>query len=132
MTNNLTPYDTGARLEPKLWVTSTSGTLGNASDFGKVDFENDESSTELTIYVEPDADSVNVVNIEVHFGDFHIEVAEEGRYIPVEVERSTVMDAITAVSAFGLDPWDALLRIAEHVGLVVDEDETGARYVANP
>ena len=50
----LTPYDTGERLEPKLWVGSTQGvgSQNDRDDWGKVDFDNDESSTELTIYVE--------------------------------------------------------------------------------
>lgn len=53
----LTPYDTGARLEPKPWVKD--GDTGNEyirpaipDDYGKVDFDDDEGATVLTVYVE--------------------------------------------------------------------------------
>lgn len=49
----LTPYDKGTRLEPRTWVTSTAGvTRDNADDFGKVDFDNEESSTVATLWIE--------------------------------------------------------------------------------
>ncbi|MFH6680985.1 hypothetical protein [Clavibacter michiganensis] len=43
MTRILTPYDTGARLEPQLWPK------GDADTFGLVDFDDDESHTVLTV-----------------------------------------------------------------------------------
>ncbi len=46
MTRTLTPYDTGARLEPQLWPK------GDADTFGLVDFDDDESHTVLTVHVE--------------------------------------------------------------------------------
>lgn len=50
----LTPYDTGARLEPKLWVNPVSidraALLGE--DYGKVDFDNDEGATEFVVHAE--------------------------------------------------------------------------------
>jgi hypothetical protein len=50
---SLTPYDTGERLEPKTWVTSTAGlTKDNANDFGKVDFDADDGSTVATLWIE--------------------------------------------------------------------------------
>ncbi|KSU51573.1 hypothetical protein [Microbacterium enclense] len=46
-THRLTPYDTGDRLEPQLWP------LGEDPDsYGRVDFDNDESATIFTAYVE--------------------------------------------------------------------------------
>ena len=53
MTRNLTPYDTGDRLEPKIWVASTSAvTRDNGDDFGKVDFDDDTSETVATLWLE--------------------------------------------------------------------------------
>jgi len=52
-TSNLTPYDTGERLEPRTWVTSTAGvTKDNADDFGKVDFDADDGRTVATLWIE--------------------------------------------------------------------------------
>ena len=48
---NLTPYDRGTRLEPQLRP------LGDDPDsYGRVDFDNDESATVLTAYVEREGD----------------------------------------------------------------------------
>lgn len=57
--HELTPYDTGDRLEPQLWPT------GDADTFGRVDFENDEASTIATAYVarEGDAHVLHVDNL---------------------------------------------------------------------
>jgi hypothetical protein len=44
----LTPYDTGVRLEPRLWRPDPT----DHDSYGRVDFENDESTTEMTVYVE--------------------------------------------------------------------------------
>lgn len=57
----LTPYDTGDRLEPHPWVRSTSvapmprlteGGLVTVDDFGRVDFDDQESRSVLSVYVE--------------------------------------------------------------------------------
>lgn len=62
----LTPYDTGERLEPRPWVSKIVGLIGQNRDmFGKVDFDNDESATEFTIYVERKNGQL-VINIEAH------------------------------------------------------------------
>jgi len=68
----LTPYDTGERLEPRLWVSRTAGLTDNNRDmFGKVDFENDESATEITIYVER-KDGQRIIHIEDHTGELSV------------------------------------------------------------
>lgn len=61
----LTPYDTGARLEPKVWQVNRLDLVNperkdGADRYGKVDFELDDSSTALTIYVTQDADGITV------------------------------------------------------------------------
>lgn len=55
----LTPYDTGARLEPRLWPVATLRQTGirretgdPESHYGKVDFDNDFGETVFTAWVE--------------------------------------------------------------------------------
>jgi hypothetical protein len=59
----LTPYDQGTVLEPRTWVTSSSGVTrdgGNIDDFGRVDFDNDEGSTEFAgLRILPDREHVH-------------------------------------------------------------------------
>jgi hypothetical protein len=50
MTRDLTPYDTGSRLEPLPHVRY--GAAARDEDVGRVDFDNEESSTVLAAYVE--------------------------------------------------------------------------------
>lgn len=84
MTNTLTPYDRGVRAEPKVWSHVTRHALSGMSPieleleedkFGKVDFENDESSHVGTIWLENAGEGYVVhiagmddVRIEVHGG----------------------------------------------------------------
>ena len=49
MTLNLTPFDTGERLEPHVWAGAQGG------DLGKVDFDDDEGRTVVTVYGERSA-----------------------------------------------------------------------------
>jgi hypothetical protein len=49
----LTPYDKGARAEPKVWEARHRE---SDDDFGKVDFDDDESSTVATLWIEKGAD----------------------------------------------------------------------------
>lgn len=54
-----TPYDTGARLEPKVWVqdgvTSPDGRArpAEAEDYGRVDFDADDGTTLVTLHLQP-------------------------------------------------------------------------------
>lgn len=59
----LTPYDSGEVLEPRVWVdprTRRAGTGGNRpaepNDWGKVDFDNDEGATEVVVWVSRGSD----------------------------------------------------------------------------
>lgn len=65
LTDRLTPFDNGTRLEPRPWVRKAGGTWFAGSDpvrraddddFGRVDFDNDEGGTVCVVYVEPIAD----------------------------------------------------------------------------
>jgi len=64
------PYDTGAILEPKVWANTNA----QYERFGRVDFENDEGGTEVTVWVErgPDGPIVHVIE-----HGFEITVVEE-------------------------------------------------------
>ncbi len=46
MSQNLTPYDTGERFQPRVWVASPT----RPDSYGRVDFENDEGATDLTAF----------------------------------------------------------------------------------
>lgn len=50
----LTPYDTGARLQPKPWHTQPANLPDpeEVDRYGRVDFDNDEGRTVLSAYVE--------------------------------------------------------------------------------
>lgn len=58
MNARLTPYDDGTRLEPHVWVRGDVATPGGLprrteeDDYGRVDFDDDEGRTVLTLYVE--------------------------------------------------------------------------------
>lgn len=62
MSERLTPYDTGERLETHVWVKGEMATPGGLprrvirDDYGRVDFENEEGVTVLTALVERTAD----------------------------------------------------------------------------
>lgn len=62
----LTPYDTGARCEPKSWVTygTNVSALSPAENFGKVDFNDDTDETVCTTYVEKNADGTHTVHVQ--------------------------------------------------------------------
>ena len=53
---DLTPYDTGRRAEPRLWVTAERGDPRSTDDYGKVDFDGEEDFTIATLYMEREAD----------------------------------------------------------------------------
>ncbi|HEY0637952.1 MAG TPA: hypothetical protein VGD67_09920, partial [Pseudonocardiaceae bacterium] len=62
----LTPYDTGDRLEPVPWVRDgITGTErprpSEPDDYGRVDFDNEESASLLGVHVERDGDGYRMV-----------------------------------------------------------------------
>ncbi|CAM5539976.1 hypothetical protein [Leifsonia shinshuensis] len=70
-----TPYDTGARLEPHVWVhdgiTSPDGLSrdAEADDYGRVDFDDDEGTTIATLWIEgspTSAEEVFVLKLDVN------------------------------------------------------------------
>jgi len=62
----LSPYDTGARCEPRVWLpygTEVTPTTP-AENFGKVDFDDDEGSTVCVVLVERGKDGVHTVRVD--------------------------------------------------------------------
>lgn len=66
MTSTLTPYDTDTVYEPQLWVEA--GTYALDDSYGRVDFENSESATVLTLLVAPH-DSQHAIKVEISEGE---------------------------------------------------------------
>lgn len=86
MTNHEpTPYDTGARMEPRTWVDA-EGIAGEenrrpatADDYGRVDFE-EFDLTAATVWMEPDGLGGYVLHVTAHV---------EGISIALDGERIT-------------------------------------------
>lgn len=78
MSKNPTPYDTGERAEPQLWVSSaTPGQSPEENErdrYGKVDFENDSSQTLCTVYVEKNPDGTHTVHVQSMCADDELTV----------------------------------------------------------
>lgn len=66
-TQALTPYDTGDRLEPHPWVkkhTRAAPWETVEDDYGRVDFEDDEGSTVVSLYVGRTDDGSHELHVE--------------------------------------------------------------------
>jgi Cu/Zn superoxide dismutase len=62
------PYDTGARCEPKLWQPNSEAVAevmrsGEAGDIGNVDFTNGENGTVVTVHVSRSDDGMYTVHL---------------------------------------------------------------------
>lgn len=79
----LNPYDTGERLEPHVWVNGEVVSPGGLprrtteDDYGRVDFDADDGTTILTLYIER-ADNGYTLNIN-HHGDDYLRVTGANR-----------------------------------------------------
>jgi hypothetical protein len=81
----LTPYDTGERLEPSAWVSPDRRRPAEdeRDRYGKVDFDNDESATIVVIHVER-KDGKHTVVIDPMGDSDEIEIIFNGdRMVPV-------------------------------------------------
>lgn len=66
----LTPYDTGARAQPRAWSTpNRERPEAGTDDYGKVDFDDDASQTIVTVWVTRGPDGGFVVNVQPFGGD---------------------------------------------------------------
>lgn len=79
----LTPYDTGARLEPHVWVrgdtVSPNGATrpAGAEEYGRVDFDADDGTTILSLFVEA-ADTGYCVQV-AQLGEDYVDVVGANR-----------------------------------------------------
>lgn len=78
-TPTLNPYDTGSRLEPKLWQPDRGSVIaamsaGEHEDVGKVDFEDDEGGAAVVVFMSRDADGGYVLNIQPLCGNNELTV----------------------------------------------------------
>lgn len=70
----LTPYDSGHRAEPKLWVTANAVSATHADDFGKVDFTDDAGETQAVLYLEKNDNGGYTLHVDDWNGDLKVEV----------------------------------------------------------
>ena len=94
-TDNLTPYDRGNRLEPQLWP------LGEDPDsYGRVDFDNEESRTVLTAYVEREADGY-ALHVHGMAEPLSVVVDGGGRIVPVDAQLCDGIDELLDMAERG-------------------------------
>lgn len=66
---NLSPYDTGARAEPKVWSTRSLDDLApiardmEADRYGHVDFNNENGESMFTVWVERNERGAQVMHV---------------------------------------------------------------------
>lgn len=115
--NNLTPFDRGSRLEPQLWPLGQ-----NPDSHGRVDFDNEESRTVLTAYVEREGDgyALHVVGMA---DPLSVVVDGGGRVVPIGAELVEGIEELLAMAHRGRADW---LRQAQHPDYT-DEDREGAK-----
>lgn len=114
----LTPYDTGERAEPSTWTPSASHlacmpaddqariVANCADDFGKVDFDDDESHTIATVWATPHGDGWTLhvrqhgqpLTLDAHAAQLDA-LAAEARTALADVEASTDADSFEDVIA---------------------------------
>lgn len=76
----LTPYDTGRRGEARPWPVRSLTNLPplerelEEDRYGKVDFDNDESNTLVTVWIELTAAGEHVVHIQEHTAEVMVKV----------------------------------------------------------
>ncbi len=70
-TSALSPYDTGDRCEPKVWIPYGTAVSHAApvESFGKVDFEDEEGGTVCVVHVERASDHRHIVQVQPLCGD---------------------------------------------------------------
>jgi hypothetical protein len=98
--NNLTPYDRGTRLEPQLRP------LGDDPDsYGRVDFENEESRTILTAYVEREGDGY-AMHVHGMAEPLSLVVDGGGRVVPVDRELCEGIDMLLSMARRGREDFE--------------------------
>lgn len=80
----LSPYDTGARLEPQVWPVN-----GDPDRYGRVDFDDDESATQFTAFGERRSDGTYALHVELNAGAANTAVfVDEVLYVPGQLRAN--------------------------------------------
>lgn len=90
----LSPYDTGARCEPKLWqphreAVAEAMRSGNADDIGNVDFTDDADRTVVTVHISRVDNGMFTVHLMPACGDDQIRVEPYAEKGTVTIEADT-------------------------------------------
>lgn len=124
----LTPYDTGDRLEPHPWVPGRGGAAPSGlprqtveDDYGRVDFEDDESRTVVSLYVGRDDEGSYALRVE-NLSDQALTVAGDIVSIVIGPEHLAGLQELLALAERGRDDF---LRQAEHSDYS-DDDQADA------
>jgi Cu/Zn superoxide dismutase len=92
--SKLTPYDTGARCEPKLWQSDSEAAAeamrsGDAEDIGKVDFTDEADRTVATVHISCADSGMFTVHLMPACGDDQIRVELHAKKGTVAIEADT-------------------------------------------
>jgi len=96
----LTPYDRGTRLQPHVWPLRN-----DADSYGRVDFDNEESATVLTAYVEREGDGY-AMHVAGMAEPLSLVVDGGGRVIPVDAELVEGIDELLNMAERGRDDFE--------------------------
>ena len=127
----LTPYDTGERLEPRPWVQgglnmaqlvrqAVNGPVPAFQDFGRVDFDDEENRTVLTVYVDRDAHGY-VLHVE-DLTEEALTVSGGTEAVVIGLEHSPGLEELLSLAARGREDF---LYQANH-GDYSDQDQAEA------
>lgn len=112
MPEKLTAYDTGWRLEPRPWVQN--GVTGANGDdprpaepdhYGRVDFDDDESNTPFTAWIQKNEDGSYIMRVEEHQDvELTIETSSQRQEREAAMQRlSAAMAVIAAEHSVSID-----------------------------
>ncbi|MGW0536357.1 hypothetical protein [Streptomyces sp. NPDC003032] len=90
----ISPYDTGARCEPKLWQPNSKAVAeamrsGDAEDIGNVDFTDVEDRTVVTVHISRASSGMFTVHLMPACGDDQIRVELHAEKDTVTIEADT-------------------------------------------
>ncbi|MFK0154154.1 hypothetical protein ACIQVK_19035 [Streptomyces sp. NPDC090493] len=92
--SELSPYDTGARCQPRLWQPNREAVTaamrsGEAEGIGNVDFTNDEDNTVVTVHVSRGDDGMYTVHLVPMCSEDQIRLEFHGEEDVVMIEPGT-------------------------------------------
>jgi hypothetical protein len=106
MTNQLTPYDTGERLEPIPWVQEEARRHRTRppADWGKVDFTNEEGATVFTAHAEREGEGYRLKVNDLSYTALRVEVDSELVTVaPTEALQLNVKNIIASLDPYPRD-----------------------------